>query len=159
MSTGFAMAALSTALVFVSFPSAHAQVKEVVVRQGDTIEWHGVSGPPHRVRFGGTVGKEKLTPVGEIRAILDDFKPALPDNGEPAPSGKVLLTATVRKDAPLNATFIFTCGNHPTAMLSIAFRVVAAGPVTQTHRIEGVTGFHWQLRTEKGEVIHIDTTP
>jgi hypothetical protein len=135
----------------------HAQPTEVIVKQGDKIEWHQVSGPQHRVRFGGTVGTVTLTPVDQIRQRLGDFDPPLPDNGQPLPvSGKPLLVATVRADAPVDATFIFTCGEHPSAMISIPFKIRAAEGSPQTHRIDGVAGFHWKLQPGN---VHIDTTP
>jgi hypothetical protein len=153
--------ALCAGLVAIAAARAYAQITEVVVRQGDSIEWHHVSGPTHRVRFGGTVktpgGTVTLTPLTQIQNILEDFKPPLTSDGLSMGSGgQPLLTAKVKDSAAVKSTFTFTCANHPMAMISIPFRVEAAGSATQTIRIDGVAGFHW--KQQPGNV-HVDTTP
>ena len=125
---------------------------EVVVRQGDTIQWvHlGPMGVPHKVRF----GSSGATPVADINMILENFKPPLNAMGDapPATSG-TLLTAKVKDTAMAGATFVFTCGIHPMPMLSLPFRVEAkvAGQPARTHKITAEMGLHWH--------VHVDTTP
>jgi hypothetical protein len=151
---------LIAALFFLGFaaltmPTAYAQGSpEVIVRQGDTIEWVAVGPPPHRVRF----GSPGTTPFAEVSALLE-FTPTLTagPGGEAdspqAPTG-TLLTAKVKDDAVPGKTFIFNCGVHPGGqMLSLPFTIAAkvAGEQPRRHRIMGVTGLHWHL--------HIDTTP
>lgn len=130
-------------------PTVFAQGSpEVIVRQGDTIEWVAVGPPPHKVRF----GANGATPVAEVSALLT-FEPALNNGDSPQlPTGK-LLTAKVKDDAEPGKTFVFTCGVHPGPMLSLPFTIAAkvASQPPRTHKIMGVTGLHWHL--------HVDTTP
>jgi hypothetical protein len=136
--------------------TAYAQQAEVIVRQGDSIEWVAVTGaPPHKVRF----NANGASSIDEINAILENFSPALKvgPNGErdsdPPKSSGTLLAAKVKDDAPPGKTFVFVCGIHTGAMLSFPFKVEAkvAGEPSRTHKIMGVPALHWHL--------HIDTTP
>jgi plastocyanin len=142
-------------LLAVSAPAVYAHgSEEVVVKQGDTIEWIATGGPPHRVRF----GADGASSVAEINNILENFSPAL----TPAPTGGVespgvntgtILTAKVKDTAVPDATFIFVCGVHPGPMLSLPFKVEpkVAGLPPRTHRIFGGPGLGWH--------VHVDTTP
>jgi hypothetical protein len=136
------------------------------LRQGDIIEWSGVSGGDHQVRFGGTVGATTLTPVTEVDDYLGNFDPALkitsevgvaPENGATGP----LLTAKVLDAAQVDKTFNFTCGFHPADMLSRAFKIEAKvdGQAPRTFKITGVAGRHWILEKPDGTKVSIDTTP
>ena len=116
------LAVVSFALAMGASAVAHAQpsAPEVVVRQGDTIQWVAAQGPPHKVRF----GSSGATPVPEIDAILT-FNPLLV-NGEGTATSGTLLTATVKEDpSTVGKTFIFTCALHPAQMLSLPFVVAA----------------------------------
>ena len=132
-------------------PVAAQVLPEVIVRQGDTIQWVvGQGSPPHKVRF----GANGATSVAEINTILTNITPPLTPAGDgpQKPSG-ILLTAKVKDDAEPGKTFIFTCGVHPPQMLSLPFTVAAkvAGQPPRTHKIIGEAGLHWH--------VHVDTTP
>ena len=163
MSLNRIIAWLSFALVAMTCAVGYAQVTEVVVRQNDIIEWQGVSGPAHVVQFGGTVSGVTLTTPKQAQEIFtfDPQTPLLPNglSKESGSNGKLLLKATVKAATPVNTTFRFACGNHPSQMLSIPFRVEAAGASPQTHIIKGVSGLHWKLEKSPTEDIHVDTTP
>jgi|ERR1043165_9223003 hypothetical protein len=126
---------------------------EVVVRQGDSIEWSGAGAPPHKLRFGGPGG---TTSIAVIKTILEGFNPPIPDNAtvwdSPQGGGK-FATLKVKDDAPPGATFVFICGIHLGQMLSLPFKVEAkvAGEGPRTHKVIGVPGPDWHL--------HVDTTP
>ena len=125
---------------------------EVIVRPGDTIQWAAISGGPHQVWFSGANGASSRA---QIVDILDNFSaPGLDADGKSQGANTgALLSATV-KDAPgvVGKTFVFTCGIHPAAMLSLTFTVAdkVAGQGPRTHRILGESGSHWHL--------HVDTT-
>jgi hypothetical protein len=131
-------------------PTVYAQGSpQVIVRQGDTIEWHAVGPPPHKVRF----GANGATPIAEVSALLD-FDPVLVNGDSPQASTGKLLTAKVKDNATPGKTFIFVCGVHTGGqMVSLPFTIAAkvAGEQPRTHKIMGVTGLHWHL--------HVDTTP
>lgn len=152
MSKALAVLVIGLALVASALVPASAQVlPEVIVRQGDTIQWVvGTGSPPHRVRF----GANGATSVAEINTILENLTPPLnpAGDGRQAASG-TLLTAKVKDNAEPGKTFIFTCGVHPGQMLSLPFTVAAkvAGQPPRTHKIIGEAGLHWH--------IHVDTTP
>ena len=148
-------AAFSLGFLALSASGAWAQVpEEVIVRQGDTIEWYALSQGPHGVKF----GSDGATPsLNEVNALLEFTAPGLNNNGESAskPTGR-LLTAKVKANAEVGKVFVFVCSIHSGAdgpMVSRAFKIAAsvAGGQPQTHKIIGVTGLHWAL--------HVDTTP
>jgi hypothetical protein len=146
-----AAAGFSFGLLFLGLGAAYAQhgsADVVVVRPGDTIEWFAVGPPKHKVRF----GANGATPTNEVSALLD-FNPALVDGDSPERSTGKLLTAKVKDNATVGKTFVFTCGVHPGAMLSLPFKIEAkvTGEQPRTHKIMGVVGLHWHL--------HVDTTP
>lgn len=143
-------AAFCLGLLALSTPTVYAQGSpEVIVRPGDTIEWVAVAAGPHRVKFGagGTT-----TSVEDIKKILDN--PAISPAGDSAQAVTgPLLSAKVREDATPGQTFVFTCGVHPTDMLSLTFIVAAkvVGEPVRTHKITGEAGRNWHL--------HVDTKP
>ena len=143
------LTAVAIWLGFVAVPApVSAQTQpEVVVRQGDTIQWVAAAGLQHKVKFGAA----GTTPIADIGAILN-FTPPLV-NGESKATTGTLQTATVKEDkATVGKTFVFTCGFHPAQMVSLPFLVAAkvAGEPARTHTIMGEAGFHWHL--------HVDTT-
>jgi plastocyanin len=129
--------------------------EEVVVRQGDTIEWWAISAGPHGVKF----GSDGASPINEVATLLDflprsDGTPAIDNNGESEQktTGRV-LTAKVKTNAQVGGKFVFVCLIHTDGRMISHPIVIAAGVPGQgrTHKIMGVTGLHWAL--------HIDTTP
>jgi hypothetical protein len=165
------VSALGLALVAIASPAVYAQElstdEDRTIRQGDTIEWVSVTGGPHQVRFGGAVGATTLPKISEVQAILD-FPPApapqLTISGDigrgPAAGTGPLLTAKVKDDAAIGATFIFTCGIHTTGMLSQPFMIAAkvADQPARTFRIKGVfvSGqMHWFLEVTRD--VQVDT--
>jgi plastocyanin len=137
-------------LVALNTPTVYAQGSpEVIVRPGDTIEWVAVSGGPHKVRF----GADEATSLDKLKDILENFTPPLTAAGDSPPGNPGPLTkATVKADAA-GKTFVFTCGVHPTDMLSLTFTVAdkVAGQPARNHKISAEAGRHWHL--------HVDTTP
>ena len=121
---------------------------DIVVRQGDTIEWIGAAGgPQHKLNFGAA----GTTPVAEITTILD-FKPPLA-GGESKQGSGLLVSATVKEDkATIGKKFVFTCGVHPVPMLSVSFVVAprVPGEAPRTFTVMGESGLHWH--------VHADTT-
>lgn len=151
-------AAFCLGLLALSASGAQAQgTQEVIVRQGDTIEWYAISAGPHGIKF----GADGATPVNQVDPLLQfsprpDGSPGLNNNGESLSKGTgLLLTAKVKADAAVDKTFIFVCAVHGGAqspMLSRPFKIAASvAGQQQTHKIIGVTGLHWAL--------HVDTTP
>jgi hypothetical protein len=157
MTNKLTVAALSLGLLTLTAGVAHAQGSpEVVVRQGDTIEWVSVGPPPHKVRF----GANGATSLDVINALLENFTPPLTVGGggegdSPSQSNGTLLTAKVKDSADVvGKTFVFVCGIHTGGqMVSFPFRIEAkvAGEPPRRHKIMGVQGLHWHL--------HVDTTP
>jgi hypothetical protein len=159
MSKTLASSALCLGLLALSTPLVIAQGSpEVIVRQGDTIEWVAATpGPPaipHKVRFGGN----GATSFAVVKDLLD-FDPALtPDGGGIADSAQknngTLLKAKVKDTADVvGKTFVFVCGIHTGQMLSLPFKIEArvGGEAPRTHKITGEVGLHWHL--------HVDTSP
>jgi hypothetical protein len=138
-------------LLALSTLSVHAQSSpEVIVRQGDTIEWWAISAGPHGVRFGSEGG----SPVNEVSALLEFTPPGLTNGDSEQKQTGRLLIAKVKDNAEVGKKFVFVCSIHTNGnMISHPFTVAAkvAGEQPQTHKIMGVTGQHWAL--------HIDTTP
>jgi hypothetical protein len=151
MSKALTVLASGFALVASTYALASAQVlPEVIVHQSDTIQWVvGSPSPPHKVRF----GANGATSVADINDILENITPPLTAGDGPQASSGILLTARVKDDATPGKTFIFTCGVHPVAMLSLPFTVAAkvVGQPSRTHKIMGEAGLHWH--------VHVDTTP
>jgi hypothetical protein len=139
-------------LLTMSAPTVLAQSSpEVIVRQGDMIEWFSISAGPHGVKFGSDGG----SPLNEVNALLEFTPPLNNGESESKPTGR-LLTAKVKDNAEVGKKFVFVCAIHSGAtgpMLSHPFKIAAkvAGEQPRTHKIMGVTGQHW--------AIHIDTTP
>lgn len=162
IATVLALGLVGSAPVFAQTASTDA---DRTIRQGDSIEWIALSGPPHRVRFGGTVGTTTLTSVSDVEKILEDFV-SVTATGDTAQSpsgsdGETVLTAKVKADAAVGTTFIFTCGIHTSQMISQIFTIAASDAAlpARTHRINGVQGLHWLLEIVKVEEVHADTTP
>lgn len=153
-----AASALCLGFLAQSTPLANAQGSpEIIVKQGDTIEWVAATpGPPpisHKVRF----GANGATSFAVVKELLD-FDPALtPDANGMAdsvqkPSGTLLKAKVKDTTDVVGKTFVFVCGIHTANMLSLTFKIEAkvAGEAPRTHKITGETGQHWHL--------HIDTT-
>jgi plastocyanin len=146
-------------LLALSTLTAYAQGSpEVIVRQGDTIEWVAMGPPPHKVRF----GANGATPLDAINGLLENFTPALTvgpggegDSPAQGQSAGTLLTAKVKDNADVvGKAFVFVCGVHSAGqMVSLPFRIEAkvAGEAPRKHKIMGGPGLHWHL--------HVDTTP
>ena len=138
---------------------------DLIVKPGDTIEFASPS--PHRLRFGGSVQDAanttgppiQLTPWTEVEKILT-FTPALAVNagiamGAPGQT----VTATVKETASAGSTFMFTCGQHPAAMLSLPFTVAAKGGPERALKIRAANVLKWLLKKADGTEVQIDTTP
>jgi hypothetical protein len=138
---------------------------DLVVKPGDTIEFASPS--PHRLRFGGSVQNAadptgpaiQLTPWIEVEKIFT-FTPALTVNagiamGAPGQT----VTATVKETASAGATFVFTCGQHPPAMLSLPLTVAAKEGTARELKIRAANLFKWLLKKADGTEVQIDTTP
>jgi plastocyanin len=156
LKTVFGTAALCLAILAPGSQSAYAQGSpEVIVRQGDTIEWVAVGPPPHKVRFGAGAG---VTSVADMN-LLVTFTPALTigpggEGDSPQSGNGPLLTAKVKDDAAPGKSFVFNCGVHSGGpMISLPFTIAAKvdGVPPRTHKIIGEQGLHWHL--------HVDTTP
>jgi hypothetical protein len=145
-------AAFFAYLFAVSMYSANAQnVSEVIIKQGDSIEWFALSAGPHGVKFGSEGG---IPSFEEVSRLLE-FPSGFNGESESKQTGR-LMTARVKENAEVGKTFVFVCAIHSGAtgpMVSHPFRIAAkvAGEQPRTHKILGVTGLHW--------AIHIDTTP
>ena len=152
---GFGVLVLSTLL-------ANAQNNpEIIIKQGDTIEWVSVPNAPHKVRFGGS--GSGATSFDVVKDLLD-FDPTTPimhdpNNPDPTtfdsaqkPSGTLLKAKVKETDGVIGKTFVFICGVHGGQMLSYAFKIEAKGAGgARNYRILGEPAINWHL--------HIDTTP
>jgi hypothetical protein len=161
---GLTLFTMLSSLVYAQQPSTE---EDRTIRQGDTVEWVSITGGPHQVRFGGTVGSTTLPKVSEIQALLE-FPPApapqLTISGDigrgPTLSTGLLLTAKVKDDAAVGATIVFTCGIHTTGMLSQPFKIAAkvTGQPARNFKIKGVLvsgQMHWFL--EAIREVQVDT--
>jgi hypothetical protein len=96
-----------------------------------------------------------LTLLSDIAKILT-FSTALnfvDDIGTSRVGGMPMLTAVVNNDADTTGvtSFIFTCGRHPTEMLSQPFKIAAkGGQGPRTLKIKAV-GLDWVLETAGGD--------
>jgi hypothetical protein len=124
------------------------------IRPGDKIEWSVPN--PHFLR----VGAAGLTPIADVDKILT-FTPPLTvagGVGNSASGGTVVGTVKDNADTQGVAQFVFTCGQHPTAMKSLPFPVAAKDartPATRTLKIKAVTvngEHHWILEKVGGDV-------
>ena len=132
---------------------------ERAIRQGDTIEWVVDSGT-HKLRL----GQNGASSVNDLKLIMEGVSspfPAgpsadIPPNG--ASSG-TLFSAKVLDNATVGKAFTFTCGFHPTQMLSEKFTIAAkvAGQPARTHRIRATSTLHWMKEVTRD--VQIDTAP
>jgi hypothetical protein len=133
-----------------------ADTADLVLHPGDTIVWAPTGN--HRLRFGGTLAGTTLTPFGDVKKIITDFKPApSEEKGDVAawPVG-AKVTAIVRSDAPPTAGgpgLTFTCGVHQPQMITVnaQFTVQAKGGKQRNVDIVFGAGLHWILRTPAGD--------
>jgi hypothetical protein len=155
-----ASSVLCLGVLVLSTLHANAQTNpEIIIKQGDTIEWLSVPNVPHKVRFGGPQGASSFDAVKDLL----DFDPATPIAHDPAnpdattfdsaqKSSGTLLKAKVKDSAEIGKTFVFICGVHLGQMLSYTFKIEAKGPGgARNYRILGEPSIHWHL--------HVDTTP
>jgi hypothetical protein len=155
MHTPFSFSALCLGFLSLGTLFSSAQTNpEIVIRQGDTIEWAAIPNAPHKVRFGGTGG---ATSFDTVKDLLDFDPPLMPDQtgiaDSPQKASGTLLKATVKDgDGLVGKTFVFICGVHGGQMLSYMFKIEpkgADGP--RNYRILGEASINWHLQ--------IDTTP
>jgi hypothetical protein len=124
--------------------------EELTLRPGDSIRW--APSAAHQVQFGGgTINGKPMTPFATVQAILelppslkaDGDGIALVDQGQP-------LSAKVKADAQVGATFNFTCGIH-NEMIALPFTIAAAVP-GQTQNVLIVTAEgprRWVLKIDR----------
>jgi hypothetical protein len=129
---------------------------DITIRPGDVIEWT-TPGIHHLL-----VGAEGLTALSDVDKILS-FSPELNREGfEGFSNAGASVTATVKADAGMQGVqeFVFTCGAHPTGMLSRPFKIAeGAGDKVRTLKIRAENPETWILTREDGSEVAIDTTP
>ena len=155
------VAALCATLLHLSsaFAQSMSTPADRILRPGDTIQWAPAG--PHKLRLGST----GLTPVTDIDKILT-FSPAPASDagGVREWNAAQAVTATVKDGADTQgvATFVFTCGAHPAAMLShpFTFESKPAAQPTRTFRIRSDPANKWIMQKPDGSGdVQVDTTP
>jgi hypothetical protein len=129
--------------------------QDLTLHPGDNIVWSPSA--PHRVQFGGTPGGVPLTPYPDIQRVLDISPPLTADpQGIARAAPGATVSAMVRADAATSgvAAFNFTCGTHPTQMITMSFEIAPASSGQQARNVQVITGnpLRWILKTDHGDL-------
>jgi len=129
-----------------------------ILRPGDTIQWTPLGG--HKLRLGGS-GLTSLTDVDKVMTLSP--APASESGGVRDWNAGQAVTATLKDNADTQgvANFVFTCGQHPAAMLSHPFTIEAkpAAENVRTFVIRSENVFKWIMKKPDGTDVQVDTTP
>ena len=153
MRKALSVCTLSLSVLYLSGGLVHAQQMSTpadrILRPGDIIQWDAAT--PHRLRVGGT-GQTSLSDVDKTLSFTVDLTPA-PGNARDGESDTP-VTATVKDGADTQgvATFVFTCGAHPSLMRSqpFTFEAKPAGQNPRTFAIKAGSSFKWVMEKPDG---------